>query len=86
LASEGTASHLEAIETFIGMKIPVHEAEIELFDTDLSEGFRTEKRNQRTGQNNRRSNYRSKKVPRNTVRRRKNFESSDMKFCSNPAS
>jgi ATP-dependent RNA helicase RhlB len=86
LASEGTASHLDAIENFIGMKIPVHEAEIELFDTDLSEGFRTEKRNQRSGPNNRRSNYRSKKVPRNSVRRRKNFESSDMKFCSNPPS
>jgi ATP-dependent RNA helicase RhlB len=44
LASEGTANHLEAIETFIGMKIPVHEADFELYDTDMSEGFRIEKR------------------------------------------
>jgi ATP-dependent RNA helicase RhlB len=68
LASEGTASHLEAIETFIGMKIPVHEADYELFDTDMSEGFRIEKRKHKTGPNNSRANYSSKKVPRNKGR------------------
>lgn len=36
LASEGTALHLDAIETFIDMKIPVQEAEDDLFLTDLS--------------------------------------------------
>lgn len=64
LASEGTSSHLEAIETFIGMKIPVHEADFELFETDRSEGFRFEKRKQKTGPNNRRANNRSKNIGR----------------------
>ena len=86
LASEGTASHLEAIETFIGMKIPVHEADFELFETDKSEGFRFEKRKQRTGPNNNRANNRLKKGPRINVRRRQNFESTDMNFRSDPAS
>jgi ATP-dependent RNA helicase RhlB len=36
LASEGTADHLEAIESFIGMKIPVQTADIDLFATDRS--------------------------------------------------
>ncbi len=36
LASEGTADHLEAIESFIGMKIPVQKASHELFATDMS--------------------------------------------------
>ncbi len=35
-ASEGTADHLEAIESFIGMKIPVQKAEDDLFATDNS--------------------------------------------------
>jgi len=39
LASEGTANHLEAIESFIGMRIPVQTAEIDLFATDMSLGF-----------------------------------------------
>jgi len=69
LASEGTASQLEAIESFIGMKIPVHAAVYELFDTDMSEGFRIEKRNQKTGSNNSRGNYSSKRAPRNNGRR-----------------
>jgi ATP-dependent RNA helicase RhlB len=37
-ASEGTADHLEAIESFIGMKIPVKAAEDDLFVTDNSIG------------------------------------------------
>jgi ATP-dependent RNA helicase RhlB len=40
LASEGTAGHLEAIESYIGMKIPALPADFELFATDSSEGFR----------------------------------------------
>lgn len=35
-ASEGTADHLEAIESFIGMKIPVQKVEDDLFATDKS--------------------------------------------------
>jgi ATP-dependent RNA helicase RhlB len=64
LASEGTASHLDAIETFIGMKIPVHEADFALFDTDKSEGFRIDKRQHKTSLNNNRPKYNSKKGPR----------------------
>jgi len=43
LASEGTADHLEAIESFIGMKIPVQKAGNELFATDMSleDSYRT---------------------------------------------
>lgn len=43
LASEGTADHLEAIESFIGMKIPVQKASNELFATDMSleDSYRT---------------------------------------------
>ena len=39
-ASEGTADHLEAIESYIGMKIPALAADFELFATDSSEGHR----------------------------------------------
>ncbi len=39
LASEGTADHLDAIESFIGMKIPVQTADIEHFATDRSLEF-----------------------------------------------
>ncbi|MFC2169921.1 DEAD/DEAH box helicase [Acidobacteriota bacterium] len=40
LASEGTSGHLEAIESYIGMKIPALAADFELFATDSSEGYR----------------------------------------------
>ncbi|MGB3860859.1 MAG: DEAD/DEAH box helicase [Candidatus Aminicenantaceae bacterium] len=40
LASEGTADHLKAIESYIGMKIPALAADFELFATDSSEGYR----------------------------------------------
>jgi ATP-dependent RNA helicase RhlB len=55
LASEGTADHLEAIESFIGMKIPVQTADIDLFATDESLGFSPGKRfqNDRPKKNNR---------------------------------
>ncbi len=67
-ASEGTASHLEAIETFIGMKIPVQEADFELFDIDKSEGFRFEKKKQKIGPSNSGFPHSSKKLRRNTGR------------------
>jgi len=37
-ASEGTFGHQMEIETFIGMKIPVKEANIEMYALDQSEG------------------------------------------------
>jgi len=42
LASEGTAGHLDAIESYIGMKIPALAAEFELYETDSSEGYKFE--------------------------------------------
>ena len=54
LASERTADHLEAIESYIGMKIPVQTADFDLFATDKSEGFRLDKRSR----NNRSKNGR----------------------------
>jgi ATP-dependent RNA helicase RhlB len=67
-ASEGTADHLEAIESFIGMKIPVQTAEEDLFATDLSIGsdsrtrFRNDRsKNSRTHSHSR--NFRRKKNP-----------------------
>lgn len=69
LASEGTASQLEAIETFIGMKIPVLEASYQLFDTDMSEGFRIEKRNKKNGSNNHNAKFNSNKASLNNGRR-----------------
>jgi ATP-dependent RNA helicase RhlB len=43
-ASEGTTDHLEAIESFIGMKIPVQTAEDNLFATDKSVGSESKNR------------------------------------------
>lgn len=54
-ASEGTADHLEAIESFIGMKIPRVEAEDDLFATDLSIGT-DPRRNSRSDRTNRNGN------------------------------
>lgn len=50
LASEGTADHLEDIESFIGMKIPVQKASNELFATDISleDSYRKRFRNHRS--------------------------------------
>jgi len=39
LASEGTDNYLEAIESFMGMKIPVQKSDFELFRTDKSVEF-----------------------------------------------
>jgi ATP-dependent RNA helicase RhlB len=62
-ASEGTADHLEAIESFIGMKIPVRTANDDLYATDNSIGTRF-------GEN--RGKERSKKD--RTKSRSKNFQ------------
>ncbi len=67
-ASEGTADHLDAIESFIGLKIPVQIAEDNLFATDNSirsesrRNFRNERSNKdRT--NSRSKNFQRKKNP-----------------------
>jgi ATP-dependent RNA helicase RhlB len=63
-ASEGTADHLEAIESFIGMKIPVQRAEDDLFATDMSIGPNSRKkfRNERSKKN--RTNFHSNHLQR----------------------
>ncbi len=66
LASEGMADHLEAIESYIGMKIPVQTADIDLFVTDESEGLRYEPR----PRNNRSKNNRKKFGSRNKMTRK----------------
>jgi ATP-dependent RNA helicase RhlB len=71
-ASEGTADHLEAIESFIGMKIPVHTAKDELFATDNSIGFNPGMRSRTDRSKKSRINSRSKNFQRkkNTNRAR----------------
>jgi ATP-dependent RNA helicase RhlB len=65
LASEGTADHLDAIESFIGMKIPVQTADIELFATDQSLEFSPEKKFRNNGsKKNGRTNFNSKHAQR----------------------
>ena len=67
-ASEGTADHLEAIESFIGMKIPVQRAEDDLYATDISIGsssgmrFRYD-RSKKSRTNSRSKNFHRKKNP-----------------------
>jgi len=73
LASEGTADHLEAIESFIGMKIPVRTANADLFATDMSLGFSPRKRFRNDGQRKRRSDFRSKKAQSPKTRGRPGF-------------
>jgi len=48
LASEGTAEHLDAIESFIGMKIPVQAVSTDLFATDKSLEYESGERKRRT--------------------------------------
>jgi ATP-dependent RNA helicase RhlB len=48
LASEGTAEHLDAIESCIGMKIPVQSASTDLFATDKSLEYEPGERKRRT--------------------------------------
>jgi ATP-dependent RNA helicase RhlB len=67
-ASEGTADHLEAIESFIGMKIPVQRAEDDLYATDISIGsssgmrFRND-RSKKSRTNSRPKNFQRKRNP-----------------------
>ncbi len=74
LASEGTADHLEAIESFIGMKIPVQTADIDLFATDVSLGFspRNKPRNG-VSRKNYRANFNSKNQQRKNNRGRSKY-------------
>jgi ATP-dependent RNA helicase RhlB len=65
-ASEGTADHLEAIESFIGMKIPVHKAGDDLFATDKSIRSDTRKR----FQNERSKKYRTNAGSKNFHRKK----------------
>jgi len=60
LASEGTADHLEAIESFIGMKIPVQAVDIDLFATDRSLEFSSRERFRNNGSKNNRGNFSSR--------------------------
>jgi ATP-dependent RNA helicase RhlB len=60
LASEGTADHLEAIESFIGMKIPVQAVDIDLFATDRSLEFSSRERFRNNGSENNRGNFSSR--------------------------
>jgi ATP-dependent RNA helicase RhlB len=55
LASEGTASQLEAIESFIGMKIPAFEADSDLFTRDKSQELESHQRFQSRKNNGRRT-------------------------------
>ena len=69
-ASEGTADHLDAIESFIGMKIPVQKAEDDLFATDLSIGsgsnrpFRNDRSKNNRAHSHSRSSHRKKNLER----------------------
>jgi ATP-dependent RNA helicase RhlB len=67
LASEGTADHLEAIESFIGMKIPVQTADMDLFATDASLGFSPRNKPRNGGS---RKNYRANFNSRNQQRKK----------------
>ncbi len=74
LASEGTADHLDAIESFIGMKIPVQTADIELFATDQSLEFSPEKRFRNNGsKKNGRTNFNPKHAQRKKSQGRPRF-------------
>lgn len=58
LASEGTARQLEAIESYIGMRIPVQEADIDLFARDKSVELEQRKRVRKNGSRYHRDNFR----------------------------
>lgn len=55
LACEGTARQLDAIESFIGMKIPALEADIDLFTRDKSVGMDPGQRLRKNGSPNRKT-------------------------------
>jgi ATP-dependent RNA helicase RhlB len=64
LASEGTAGYLEAIESFIGMKIPVQTANDDLFATDMSLEFSFRERFRNDGSKNSRTDFNYKNAQR----------------------
>jgi len=71
LVSEGKGHHLDAIESFIGMNIPVQKTDFGLYATDLScTGYRSPNRahQHHSGKTNR-SNFRSRNNSRNSARR-----------------
>jgi len=72
LASEGTADHLEAIESFIGMKIPIQTADIGLFATDRSLELDSRTRFRNHGSENNRRNFRSRNNQKRKVRSDRN--------------
>lgn len=76
LASEGTADHLEAIESFIGMKIPVQEADFDLFATDRSLEFSSRNRFRNHRSKNSRANFNS----RNKQRRKAKSDQDHVRF------
>ena len=79
LASEGTGRHLEAIESFIGMKIPVCATDFALYATDMSEGFRIGDRYRKPRSNQRRVNSGTRNAQRNNGKRpNKKYGSGDM--------
>jgi ATP-dependent RNA helicase RhlB len=75
LVSEGKAGHLDAIESFIGMKIPVQAVKDDLFVTDLSciaFSYRRNSGNHRS-QKKRRPDYSTKNMQRGKYRGRPKF-------------
>jgi len=72
LASEGTARQLDAIESFIRMKIPAKEADFDLFTRDKSVEMEQGQRHRRNGSQNRRNDMspRRNRAPRNKSRQR----------------
>ncbi len=64
LASEGTVGYLEAIESFIGMKIPVQTANDDLFATDMSLEFSSRERFRNDGSKNSRNDFNYKNAQR----------------------
>jgi ATP-dependent RNA helicase RhlB len=67
LASEGTARQLDAIESFIGMKIPALDANIDLFTRDKSVGMDQGQSHRKNGSPNRKTD--------SQVRHNRNFRS-----------
>lgn len=61
LASEGTARHLDAIESFIGLRIPEKPTDFELYATDESVGSKFDGRDRQRGPSNKRTQSGSKK-------------------------
>ncbi len=55
LASEGTARHLDAIESFIGQRIPEKPTDFELYATDESVGSEMDRRDRKRGPHNKKT-------------------------------